>query len=208
MNASEYVSAVRHRLGLQDDDPILLDAQILEDLNYALKAIATKRDWPWLYSENTGDAAYNTNYPLPANHSRTDFITVDGTELVAASIGDLARFRSQFGCPRYFAVAGDYYNFAPSVGQGVTYPVVIGYYSNETELIADLDAPLLPDAYSEWLILETAVRSSSRSNRTDRVGAWREEAARWEKDAMKAVDRSVASPRIRRTRPSMWQDVR
>lgn len=207
MNVSEYIPEVRDRLQIAADDPVLTDVQILSYLNQALQAISTKKDWPWLYDEAEATVEHGVLYGLPGNHTKTVFITVNGQELTSAGVGDLARYRGTFGPPQYYSVIGDFVDLSPSVAENTTYPLVHGFYRTEPTLITSLDAPLLPDQYAEWLITEAAVRAAVRANRSDRVAAYRDEAARLEAGAFDNVRRSGPPPRIKRTRPSIWQDV-
>lgn len=208
MNLAEYRAEVKERLGVPAADTTQVsDTSLDRAINGALKHIATSHQWPWLFTEDelTLVSGANSFYP-PGAWVKTHYVLVDERELGLRTVYDLHRYLgAATAVPRMYAVLGDRILVAPATNTDRT--VRHGYTRSETPLIVSTDAPLLPDAHSEWLICEAGIRIAIRTNNTERIGQLREEAVVAKKAAMDNVTRTAGLPPIRRTKPSIWQDV-
>lgn len=204
MLVSEYKTAIRRQLGLSDTDAVVSDAVLLWALNGALQKISTDKDWPWLYTEATvNTVAGDATYALPTGYTRSAFITVDGGNPIEPStFTGLAHDRTTTGAPYGYVIEGTDLRLYPTP-DSVT-PIVHAYYQSEPELTDDGDEPLLPDAYSEWAVLEAAIKVALRTNHLTRLQSLREEAAEVRRGVLDNYRRASAPGRIRRTRPPTW----
>ncbi len=204
MNVAEYRQAVRLQLGLAADDAVIPDSIVLWALNGAVKSIATEKDWPWLYTEEevfTTDE--DATLPLPSDYTRTVFITVDGQQPITPRTHiDLARDRTGTGRPWAYVVEANSLRLYPIPDDA--YPVVHAFYRSEPELVQETDAPLLPDAYSERLVYEAAIKTAVRTNHTERLQALREEAVDKRKAMTDNYVRMNKPGRILQTKESSW----
>lgn len=135
--AEEYQGEVRLALGTRSTDVSLLPAELtLWALNAGARQIATEREWPWLFkidTDNVATAADDDVLALPADHSRTVYITVDGYDLEAASPRELAGLRVEgTGAPALYAAEGANLRLYPSPTAGLT--IEHAYFANETVL--------------------------------------------------------------------------
>lgn len=209
MNVTTAYQLVRRRLGLgATDTAALADSDILPQLNVALQQISAERDWPWLYVEATGNTVADVSDITPgATWSRTVYVGVAGRNLQLAQDQDIYRYGSTpaTGQPSAYAVVGNKLRLYPTPN-GV-YPYTHALYQFEPTLAAGGDTPLLPDAYSGWWIDETALLLPTRVNSPERLNDIKESIASWRKRAYDQVVRTASGARIRRTKPSIWQDV-
>lgn len=207
MNVSEYRAAVRLQLGLAAADAVIPDEIVLWALNGAAKNIATEKDWPWLYNEETADTTEDdSSLPLSSEYTRTVFVTVDGgTPLEPRSHIDLASDRTTTGRPWAYTVDANALRLYPVPDDA--YPVVHAFYRTEPDLVLETDSPLLPDAYSERLVLEAAIKVAVRTNNTGRLKELREEVVDKRKAMTDNYIRMNKPGRIRRTRESIWSDT-
>ncbi|HEV2126463.1 MAG TPA: hypothetical protein VGW38_27205, partial [Chloroflexota bacterium] len=82
--------------------------------------------------------------------------------------------------------------------------LTVGAVRTEPMLVLPTDSPLLPDAYSDWLISEAAVRVAISVNNAERIAHLREEAVVAKRAVIDNARRTAGLPAIRRTRPSIW----
>ncbi len=207
MNLGQYRVEVKDRLGVPPADGTVSNESLDRAVNGALKHIASQRAWPWLFVEDPVNLAAGAREFFPPSTWRTTtYLADDEGELHLQPIWDMNYYRNaRPGRPAFYAVIGDRILLAPPVDAGRT--LRHGYYRNEALLVADTDAPLLPDAHSEWLISEAGIRIAIRSNKSDRLAVLREEAAIAKAATLDDVRRTLGLPRIRRTKPSIWQEV-
>lgn len=187
MNLAEYRAEVKDRLGVPALDTSLSNATLDRAINAALKHIATSADWPWLFTtEAITLAADATEQLLPPNLVKTVYVKEDGARLTLG---------------QGFESEGNRLVFEKT---NRARTLIHGYIRHEPLLVLDTDAPLLPDAHSDWLVNEAALRIAIRTNNADRIQQLREEAAVARKAALDNVRRTASLPRIRRTKPSIW----
>lgn len=201
-------------MGVADTDTALPAAVVDEALNEALQAITTERDWPWLYSEVSGTLTPATDtLALPADFGRSIFLSVQGNDIEPRSARDLARFRVDasgspfYNQPFYYTQAGASLRLSPTPGPGTAYSYVLAYFKSEPTLVADGDVPLLPAPYHGWLVTRAALNLAIRTDNTTRLAKLEAEDARWMGRVVDNVRRSSQLNTIRRTKPSIWQDV-
>lgn len=205
MNVADYRRSIRFNLGLKADDTVLPDDVVLWALNGAASSIATDKDWPWLYTTQDSSTVSGTpTLPLPEGYTRTVYLKVDGRVLeptTRISMAD-ADTDTDNGRPGSYSVEANDLRVYPNP-DGV-YDVSHGFYRSEPELILDTDAPLLPDAYAEWLALEASIKAAIRTNNLSRLQTLREQAAAERKKVIDNYIRANKPGRIRRTRQSIW----
>ena len=204
MNVTDYSRNVRFQLGLSATDQVLSDEVVLWALNGALQAISTDKDWPWLLTEQTySTAAADATLSLPTNYTRTVSLTIDNRLVNPSShIVIDSDDNTNTGRPAVYAVEANDIRVYPT--PDAAYAVVHQHYRSEPELILPVDAPLLPDAYSEALVYEAAVKAAIRTNRLDRLQTLRDEAEKFRKRMTDNYVRTNKPGRIRRTKDSIW----
>jgi hypothetical protein len=207
MNVSEYREAVRLAVGLAPQDAVLTDETCLWALNGALSTIATDKDWPWHYTEEAAATVEDQpTIPLPANHTRTVFIVVDENEPLQTSTHiELSYDRETTGVPRAYAAEANDIRLWPIPDDA--YDVIHAFYRSEPALLADTDTPLLPDAYSERLVLEAAIKVAVRTNNLSRLTTLREALDVVRKSMGDNYVRMNKPGRILRTKESVWQQA-
>lgn len=206
MNSVEYQSEIRLALGVDPSDVSMYPApQTLWALNAGLAKIATEREWPWLYTVGIATTVTGTGtIILPSAHSRTVYLTVDGKGLNEASARELADYRADSDTPAMFSFEGNLLRMSPTPNAAL--PIEHAYFRHEPKLVLDTDAPLIPDAYSDWVVTAAAIKLAIRSNNQDRIAALQAEYDRWLAAAQDNVRRSGATSRLRRTRPNVWPE--
>lgn len=198
---------IRLALGAASTDTSLFpEADVMWALNAGLAKISTEREWPWLFVV-AADATTATDdtLTLPADLSRLSYITVDGADLDEASARELGSSRSATGTPSLYAVEGDTIRVSPNP-DGV-YDVELGYYRHEPKITAGANVPLVPDAYSDWVVTAGAVKLAVRTNNTARLLELKAEYDGWLARAMDNSRRSAGVSRIRRTKPNVWPET-
>lgn len=207
MDVADYTVEIRREMGAKDDDPVISDEICLWALNNALKTIATDKDWPWLYTEETFNSAANdSQYDLPAGYTRSAFITFDGGGPIEPSTRIThAQDRVTTGVPSSYVIEGTQLRLYPTPRSVA--PVVHAYYQAEPALVDPTDEPLLPDAYSNWAVLEAAIEVSIRTNNLSRLQTLRDRAAQVRQGVVDNYRRSNAPGRIRKTRSSTWPPI-
>lgn len=210
MDVTDYTKAVRRKVGLLETDTAALpDDVVLSALNEGLKAIAADWEWHWLFATETGAVTAGDNtIPTPEGYLRTITLrTSGGPALSEQAYSSLVDAENYEGAPSAFALGGDNFYLWPMPDVDEPYEHV--YYRSEPELVNPTDAPMLPDAYSPWLVAEAAMRLPLRTNSAEKYTMLVAEVNDWRKRAKDEARRNVnAQPRrIRRTRQSIWSDV-
>ena len=204
MNVSDYSKSVRFQLGLAAADQVLSDEVVLWALNGALRSIATDKDWPWLLADPQTDTtvADTPTFLLPENHTRTSTLKIDGRVIEPATHIAIASSADDTGHPAFYAIEANAVRLYPTPDGA--YAIVHAYYRSEPELVLVTDSPLLPDAYSEALVYEAAVKAAIRTNRLERLQTLREAASLERKKMVDNYVRASKPGRIRKTRDSIW----
>lgn len=202
MNLSQYRVAVKERLGVSTNDGSLPTTWVDGAINGALKHIATTADWPWLFTEEEVTAAAGSGRVfLPPHVTKVLYVASgDGALHLRQAVDVVGSITT--GIPTAYAPVGNDLFIRPAPDTTTT--LRVGAVRTESLLVVDTDAPLLPDAYSEWLISEAAVRVAVSTNNADRLANLREEAAVAKRAALDNARRSAGLPAIRRTKPSVW----
>lgn len=209
MTLDDYRKAVRRALGLSETDTAALpDDDVTAAVNAALKAISTDHTWHWLFATATGTTTASNNLvAVPAGYRRTIYFTVgDNTPLEERPLVELLDNDETESEPISFARAGDNFQLWPTPLESESYTHV--YWRHEPALVNDADTPLIPDAWSPWVVAEAGLRLPLRTNSPARYELLREEAAGWLRRAHAEAKRkaNAALPRIKRTKLSVWQE--
>lgn len=209
MDALAYRKAVRRTLGLGETDTAALpDAVALAAINDALKTIAAEAEWSWLYATATGVLTVDNNtVAAPAGYVRTISFTVGEYGLTERPLYAITGITDEAADPVFFARAGDNLQLWPTPAYDDAY--THHYYSTETALVDDTDEPLIPDAYSPWVVAQAALVVPFRTNSPAKYEILREEVADWRRRAYADLrrERNAAPHGIKRTRTSIWQQV-
>ena len=136
--AVEYLGDIRLAIGTDSDDTSLFPTeQVLWALNAGLRQITTEREWPWLFKIATSTTTLDDDtIDLPADHSRTSYITVDGYDLDEASPRELAGLRADddgASCPALYAVEANTLRIYPKPTAGLA--IEHAYFANEATLV-------------------------------------------------------------------------
>jgi hypothetical protein len=206
LTALDYKKAVRRKLGLGDTDTTALpDDDTLAAINDALKVISMEWEWYWLFATATASTVAGTaTIAAPAGYLRTISLDIGGDIMVERTFAELFSYETTSGTPSIFALAGANLRLWPTPSAVQTYTLY--YYRSEPALTLDADTPLLPDAYSPWLVAEAALALALRTNSTDKYSILQEEVAGWRRRAVGDMKRkrNAAPRRIGRTKESVW----
>ncbi len=208
MQAIDYARSVRRTLGLLENDTTALPASVaLDAVNRAIKTVAAEAEWSWLYKTTTGTLTVDDNLVTgPADYVRAISFTVEGYPLTERPLASLSEGEDSAD-PVYFARAGTDFRLWPTPALADNYSLT--YYRSETPLVADADAPAVPDAYSPWVVALAALLLPIRTNSPAKYEILREEVTGWRQRALadQRRERNAAPHAIRRTRPTIWQQV-
>ncbi|HYF46988.1 MAG TPA: hypothetical protein VD926_12300 [Acidimicrobiales bacterium] len=172
---------IRDRAGLTTSDSLVTSAVLLRLINAGLNTIALEADWPWLRVKTTLTTVAGTDEVSPPSlWLRTISLTHadTGEPLVRRHIKVLDRVPSTTqGRPYLYAVDGG--KLTLRYTPNGAYSLVHRYVKSETELVADEDVPLLPEAYSQGLVEWCAAKALTMKKETERAqeakmdyGAW------------------------------------
>jgi hypothetical protein len=202
VNALEYQRAVRATLGLGENDTAALPADdVLRALNDGLKAISMEWEWYWLFRTASGTTVADTpTVAAPAGYLRTVSFKLGDRVLTERTFADLADNQDRTGSAAHFALAGPNFYLWPTPKEAEAFTHV--YYGTEPALATDTDVPLLPVAYSPWLVAEAALKLALRTNSVDKYAILQAEASAWRSRAVGDVKRkrNAAPRKIGRTR--------
>lgn len=203
MDLAAYRSTVRSRLGLRGDEGQAADADLDRAINQALAAIATEFDWPHLSVVESANLAADASFITPPDYwDRTIFLAGANGELSLRAHRDLVQYADFTGAPRFYAPHGKRLLVAPKADSA--YTLTHSFTRYELVLAAPTDAPLLPAAFDEWVVIEAALRIAHRLNNQTRAEGLKIESAEWRRRASNNVRKTASLPPIRRTRSSMW----
>lgn len=206
LTALDYQKHVRATLGLGELDTAALPADdVLRALNDGLKAISLEWEWHWLFATATGTTTANQpSIAAPAGYLRAVSFDIGGRIMVERTYADLNSLDTTAGLPEGFALAGGNLRLWPTPKASESYTIV--YYRSEPALTGDASTPLLPDAYSPWLVAEAALRLALRTNSADKYAVLQAEVAGWRNRAVGDMKRkrNAAPRRIGRSKSPTW----
>ena len=206
LTSLDYQKQVRGTLGLAELDTAALPVvDVLRALNNGLKVISAEWEWYWLFASTTGTATAGVaTIAAPEGYRRAISFTVGETVVAERTYSELLAYDDTAGDPAAFALAGPNLYLWPPPAESQTYSLV--YLRSEPTLLNDEDTPLLPDAYSPWLVAEAALQLSLRTNSVDKYAVLQAEVAAWRGRAVgdEKRKRNAASRRIGRTKSPTW----
>lgn len=206
LTSLDYQKAVRATLGLAELDTAALPVDdVLRALNDGLKAISLEWEWHWLFATTSGTTtASNPSVVAPEGYLRAVSFQIGDRIVVERTYADLNSLSTTEGLPEGFALAGGNLRIWPTPSEAEAYTLV--YYRSEPGLLNDEDTPLLPDAYSPWLVAEAALRLALRTNSVDKYAVLQAEVAGWRSRAVGDMKRkrNAAPRRIGRTKSPTW----
>lgn len=206
MNLTEYRVALRDAFGLKPDDQLINDDEADRAINVALQSISNERDWDWLFDETAGTfAAGESTLVLPIGYGRSAYVYSNGIALAPIRRADVALYTTNSGVTRFYVVLGSTIKVAPSPPTGHAW--THGFYRVERKLLTNVDAPLMPTTFDNWVVAEAGLHLGVGRNMTDRVEQLREVIAQERRRLVDRQMRTDTPPRIRRTKQSSWQNV-
>lgn len=196
-------AALRSRVSLPADDPMVADADVDIDINAGLQAMASEYDWPWLQVEDAAMvtvAGARTVAP-PAGWVRTLWIAdfSIASELELRQRRDLIRYETVTGGgqnrPRLYAIGADVIVLAPTPNAVYTY--THAYIKQENVLSSGSDAMLAPDRYKGLIVAYAAIQTGTRLKDAFIVSAARADADGWIKRMKDNVRRTASTVRVK-----------
>lgn len=175
--AADLITAVRERAELDTSSTLTVDAMLLRFINRALAQISLEASWPWLRASASVSSVIGTNtLTLPTGWLRTHSITdtVTGYPLQRRASRVIDR-QPGTGRPEIYAVDGSVLYLAPVPTEVVAY--THRYSRSEPELTTG--APLIPEVYSEGVILWAAARAFTRNKQPDKAAIALSDYAAW-----------------------------
>ena len=195
---SDQRTEVLELLGIPDGDPFWPTAKLNRFINRALRQISTAHDWPWLQVEATIPLVQGTrDYAVPADWRKTLSLTINGDDLDYFSKRASVKYR-QYDTQRpviYTYQAGNL-QFLPVPGTSGLSDEHL-YIRHEPLLVADVDVPLLPDAYSDYLSVTAAKRAAASMGDTERMATMTMMQDDWIKIIRDDIRPTRANPRVR-----------
>lgn len=201
MQLSDFLTAVRTRLGNPSTDGFFSDANLTDILNEALHAVSTDVDWPWLQTSTSFNTTGGTaTYTPTAGWNRTRVLCIDGYDpLEERSLAEIRSYPStERGRPEWYAISGDTIILRP-VPDG-TYAVIHDYIKNETSMSAPSSEVLMPTVYQYSIVAKAVELAHLRQSRPDRAREAAEEYLAWI-ERMKDNRRRTSAPKRIRVRP-------
>lgn len=171
---------VYSRLGLPTDDGHVTATAVQEALRAALQEYATEADWPWLLSEETITTVSGTRtYALPTGYVRTVYlIDASGTaELEYRPRRQLSSYEEDQDRPRFYTgLVGTIALYPKPNG---VYTLTHGFVRSEPELTTDGSTPLIPDAFSDFIVVLAARKIAVRRKDAEHKQLLDVEYAQW-----------------------------
>lgn len=199
MQLSDLRTAVYEALGVSSSDAFYPAPKVTRGINDALDRLAVRYAWPWLETLTTFSTVVGTaNYNLPADHRRTLELWTEDGSLEPYQRRDITRFTGVNGKPRVYAIKNNDIYLAPVPTEVLTINHL--YIGHETALANDSDQPLIPDAYNDLLVVETAMRLAVQKGDSERVDMLREARDEWIRTLRDEVRQSQGAHRIRTRR--------
>ncbi|MBA2751919.1 MAG: hypothetical protein H0U41_06740 [Actinobacteria bacterium] len=204
---SEYRVALRDAFGLKPNDQLISDDEADRATNVALQSISNERDWDWLFDEAGGSfAAGESTFALPIGYGRSAYVYSNGVPLSPIRRSDVVLYNSATTKDaRFYVVLGGTIRVAPNPPTGHAW--THGFYRVERKLLTNVDAPLMPPTFDNWVVAEAGLHLGVGRNMTDRVEQLREVIAQERRRLVDRQMRADTPPRIRRTKPSSWQNI-
>jgi len=177
------------KVGLPSTDGLLTDSALGVLVNAALRAITTQKDWPWLYTEDSFVTVAGTeSYAVGTNSTKTSWLSIEDDELDLVQRTELKKWDGDTAIPVAWAESAGTIILGPT--PDAVYTVKRGFYKSETVLSSGGDTPLLPDAYSDYLITFAAKLAGVRLRDTQLHSMMMAEEAAWVKRMNDNVRRS------------------
>lgn len=193
----ELSQAILDRTGLSAGDALAQPAALQAAIKAGARRYAIEGEWPWLNVEVTVNTVANTDtYAVPADYQRTTYLAYNGYDLEPRDVRDLhlldALSASQ---PSLYGVRAGLLVLRPS--PDAVYPLKHGYQRTEPALAAGSDTVLLPDAYTDYLVLHGALWLVIRTKDVEHAAVLRAELKDYRQSMGLEQVRASGSRRVR-----------
>jgi hypothetical protein len=181
------------------NDTRVTDTVVNREINRGLRRIALRHNWPWLQKTFTINTVQGqTQYALPVDFLKLISLRHSAhpiENLYQRNIIELDEYTGGQGRPMAFAIYGGYLTvaFMPA-GQ---FKMIMRYISQEQFLVADTDAPLLPDYWEDGLYDTVLIQLYRMTKQLDEAALAETRFELWLKETAHNIRQSEANPRIR-----------
>lgn len=189
---------VLDRLNASSNDPFFDPARVDRTINAANRRLGRVADWPWLMVESTLTMTTSGTFDLTTldHYRHTVLLSYQNRELKARARAELVDYAlSSDNDPRVYSITGDTLKVAPTPSASVDLTHV--YVRDEAPLTGDSSTPLLPSAYTELLVLQSAITLAMSKKEIGLMQALQVEYKQALKEAVDEVNRTRAPLRVR-----------
>lgn len=190
--------AARIRLGVPANENFYQSQQLDSLLNEALQTISVENAWPWLQTTTTFATVAGTRfYTPPSNWQRTKALSIDGYDPL--TFLDLQEIRawpdSVTDVPMFYTIYQEQIYLAPT--PSAVYTMRHDYIRQETKLLDDTDAPVMPIQFQYSILAFAAHLAYLRAGDLPRAQAALTEYNGWKKRMEEARPRSSSTIKVR-----------
>lgn len=189
MQLTDIRTAVRYRVGIDDQDAMVTDGVLNSFINASLREVANIRDWSWYEdkkeigvaasTDNLGTNPFGPTYKargIKQVRVRDDYRVL---RQVSPNYGQ--KYRDYEGDPLYWYIEDNMVFVVPVVKELTYFDVV--FMVPETELASASDEPLIPDHAIDLVIIKSALKVAARLDNTSQMQLLERE----ERDVLEAL---------------------
>lgn len=189
---------VLDRLNASSNDPFFDPSRVDRTINASNRRLGRVADWPWLMVEDTLTLPTTGTFDLSTvdYYRHTVLLSYQNRELRARTRAELVDYNlSSDNDPRVYSITGNTLRAAPTPSASLNLTHV--YVRDEAPLSGDNDAPLLPPAYTELLVLQAAITLAMSKKEVALMQALKTEYKEALKEAVDEVNRTRTPLRVR-----------
>lgn len=194
---SEIRQQVFDRLAASGNDSLFDPAVVDRSISAANLRLGREQDWPWLLAKTTITVTTSGEYDLSSisQFRHVKVLSYEGQPLHAKTLLEFETWTERGGdVPRVYSIVNDTLYVAPTPTASVDLTLI--YVKDEVHLSSDLEAPLLPTAYTELLVLAACKTLAIRKGDAQLVGLFNAEYDRAIREARDEVRRTRQLPSI------------
>jgi len=170
MELSDIREQCRVEFGVPSTDTTFDDTTLDKLVNSALRSVTSLSSWPWMNVTESVTVLADTTEVVTAGDGRVHYVGITSPAqriLRRVSPSNSWKYRESTGIPALYFGVGRAIHLAPTPSEDVE--IEINYdRSVESELVADVDEPLLPDRHIGLLINHVCVLMARRVGEPER----------------------------------------
>ena len=199
LTLAEHRATIRSLGNFASGDTRITDAVVNREINRALRRIALRHDWPWLYAERDYvTVSAQSNYVLPDDFLRSISLRdVDRNyNLSLRGIVEVDEYEGQpGGRPQIYAIHGNILKLAYTPDG--TNNLRLRYVTQENVLVNDTDTAKIPDYWIDGLYDAVLAELHRMVKEVDLAGIAEARFQSWIQETQDNIQQSREAPRVR-----------